>query len=122
MLETKINGYSIPADAKNVDGAIHFLKFLTTKECSEQIASLDLHSAVKDVTVPESLTDVLALIEAADIVVPQYSYLQASEYVDWSTMVLYPLNASFMYGDIATPEEFMESVQTKTEEYFANQT
>ena len=122
MLETKINGYSIPADAKNVDGAIHFLKFLTTKECSEQIASLDQHSAVKDVTVPESLTDVLALIEAADIVVPQYSYLQASEYVDWSTMVLYPLNASFMYGDIATPEEFMESVQTKTEEYFANQT
>ncbi len=122
MLETKINGYSIPADAKNPEGAVKFLKFLTTKDNSEKIAGLDLFSAVKGVTVPDSLQDVLPLIENAEVVVPQYNYLQASEYVDWSSAVLYPLNASFMYGDIATPEEFMESVQAKTEEYFANQT
>jgi raffinose/stachyose/melibiose transport system substrate-binding protein len=120
LVEAKTNGYAVPIDGKNPEGAVELLKFISRKSSAEMIAKLDMHPAVKGVAPPEILKDVQGIIEAADVVTQQYSYLHSAEYLDWSTATIYPLNAKFMFGDIATPEEYMKQLEEKTVEYYKN--
>lgn len=120
LVEAKTNGWVIPQDAKKKEEAVKLLKYMSTKATAEQVVKLSMHSTIKGVNPPEVLKDVQSIIEAADVVTPQYSYLNSAEYMDWGTAVLLPLNTKFMFGDIATPEEFMKQVEEKTVEYFKN--
>ncbi|MDL2259093.1 extracellular solute-binding protein [Eubacteriales bacterium OttesenSCG-928-K08] len=119
MVEVKCNGLFMPVDAKNKEAAIEFAKYYTSKEVSEKIISLETHTATKGLSQPEALKDLENIVANADVVTPQYNYVYNVEYSDWAGAVLYPLNSNFMFGEIATPEEFMSQLDQGTKDYYA---
>lgn len=112
-VEAYLIGFAIPKDAKNVEGARAFMKFISRKEHAEQLATDTINIAArKDAAYPELLSEVKPVLENAQNF--HVSYDGAMQlYPEWFANVFYPADNDLVFGKI-TPGQFIDRMKAET--------
>lgn len=119
-LEARMNGWAIPAGAKNPDLAKEFLKFLIQKKYQEMVVSEALITASRaDVAYPEGLKDMREYVEQAPGFNPVYDGTQA-QLPEWYSTLFEPLSIRLVQGNV-TAEEFIQQIKQDTIDYWGRQ-
>ena len=115
--EIKFNGWFIPKGAKNPDGAMQLIKFLSSRQTQEEnVKAGGVPPAIKGVSLPEGVEGARPIL-AGDGGMPFAAGLDADA-ADWLQTVLYPLNDQLMIG-LITPTQFIAQLQEEHDAFYA---
>lgn len=119
-VEARMNGWAIPAGAKNPDLAKEFLKFDLQKKYQEMQAT-DAHitAARKDVPYPDGLADMKPVVANASSFNMVFDGTQAF-LPDWYSTVFQSINQKLVEGQISA-QEFIDQIKQGTVNYWKNQ-
>ncbi len=115
--EIKFNGWFIPKGAKNPEGAIELIKFLSSRQAQgENVKSGGVPPAIQGVPLPEGVEGARSIL-AGDGGMPFAAGLDADA-ADWLQTVFYPLNDQLMLGQL-TPAQFIAQLQEEHDAFYA---
>ncbi len=118
VIEAKFNGWFIPKGAKHKEAAIHFLKYMTSREIQEEkVTETASVGALKDLPLPKHSRTQNKLIDNAKVVVHMHHAIN-DEIPGWLTAVFHPVHDRFFLGEIDA-EEFIEELQKSHDAYWA---
>jgi len=117
VAEMKFNGWFIPEGAKHPDGAIHFIKFLTSRYAQKMnMEAGGLPPAIKGVGLPPGVEGAKEMLEGYGGA--RFGFGLDADAAEWQQKVFFPLNDQLLFGEI-TPEEFIEQLQKAHDEFYA---
>ncbi len=120
MVEYKTNGWMITKDAKNKDGAAHWLKYMTTKGVQERFVKEALNPSTKGVAFSPALASIPAMLEKADLIVPFYVNTLEVGYKEYCASVVRPIVQQLNFGEIKTGNAFVKALDKGTSSYAGN--
>jgi raffinose/stachyose/melibiose transport system substrate-binding protein len=116
--EVKYNGWFLPRGARQPEGAIRLIRFLSSREAQAENAEAgSLPPAVRGVPLPEGVEGARDILEG-DRAMPFAAGLDADA-AGWLRKVFYPLNDELLLGQL-TPQEFVDRLQQEHDEFYAS--
>ncbi len=119
-VEARMNGWAIPAGAKNADLAKEFLRFdLQKKYQAMQVSDAHITAARKDQPYPAGLEDMKPVVDNASVFNKVFDGTQAT-LPDWYSTVFEPTNMKLVEGRLSA-EDFIKQLKQDTINYWKNQ-
>ena len=117
VAEIKYNGWFIPIQAARAEGAIHFLKFLTSREMQgENVKNGVMPPAVRGVPLPTEVEGIQALLEGKNSM--RFAAGLDADAAEWLQKVFFPLNDQLLLNQL-TPEQFIARLQEEHDAFYA---
>jgi raffinose/stachyose/melibiose transport system substrate-binding protein len=119
--EFKFNAFFVPTGSDNVEAAVEWFKYNTSRAVQQRQASeegLQRPPSVAGVEMTPLHAGTARMLDTATLAWPrEYGGPQLAP--DWAKQVLEPLYDPFFYGQ-TTPEEFINELQAKHDEFYGN--
>ncbi len=117
-VEVAYIGCAIPGGAKNISGAVSFLKYISKRENAQKFSEMTgTISARKDVNYPEELEDVKIYREKISRPYKSYDGVWM-DMPEWWTNVFLPLNDKLFFGELA-PKDFIEKIKKESAAFWS---
>jgi ABC-type glycerol-3-phosphate transport system substrate-binding protein len=118
VAEIKYNGWFIPTGAANPKGAIHFLKFLSSRTAQrENMETGQVPPVIKGVPLPKGAKGVGPILKGSGGM--RFGAGLDADAREWLDKVFYPLNDQLLQGQLGA-QVFIERLQKEHEKFYAS--
>jgi ABC-type glycerol-3-phosphate transport system substrate-binding protein len=118
-LEILLVTYVILTSSKNQTAAGDYIKFMMSRDAQQEYSTAALRPGVnKAVTWVKELADVRAMSTSATLLLAEDDGVKA-KYPDYVSNLLEPVNSKAFLGDL-TPAQFVDTLVSRTKNYWAN--